>query len=134
MDGSPSASPRASATASVELLQRRRLAHRAVSPLCPYRRDTKHGVNWIAAVIDSAVAHEAGGARLLRIRVRGPAGERLSVGRSVVRLIGLGLAIVPMFAGFVPVLFTERRRGLPDWLAGSVVLYDETPALDPASD
>jgi uncharacterized RDD family membrane protein YckC len=66
--------------------------------------------------------------RLLGIRVRGPAGDSLSVGRSLVRLVGLGLAIVPMFAGFVPVLFTERRRGLPDFLAGTVVLYDHTLA------
>jgi hypothetical protein len=42
-----------------------------------------------------------------------------------VRLVGLVLAIVPMFAGFVPVLFAERRRGLPDFLAGTVVLYDD---------
>jgi hypothetical protein len=34
------------------------------------------------------------------------------------------LAIVPLFAGFVPVLFTEQRRGLPDVMAGTVVLYD----------
>jgi hypothetical protein len=32
-------------TASVELLHRRGLLHRAVHPLCPYRRDGKHGVN-----------------------------------------------------------------------------------------
>jgi uncharacterized RDD family membrane protein YckC len=43
----------------------------------------------------------------------------------LVRLVGLVLAIGPMFAGFVPVLFTERRRGLPDFLAGTVVLYDD---------
>jgi uncharacterized RDD family membrane protein YckC len=41
-----------------------------------------------------------------------------------VRLFGLVLAIVPLFAGFVPVLFTKRRRGLQDFLAGTVVLYD----------
>jgi uncharacterized RDD family membrane protein YckC len=69
------------------------------------------------------------GMRLLRIRVRGPAGDSLSIGRSLVRLVGLGLAIVPMFAGFVPVLFTQRRRGLPDFLAGTVVLYDDTPRV-----
>jgi hypothetical protein len=66
--------------------------------------------------------------RLLRIRVSGPAGKSLSIGRSLVRLVGLALAIVPMFAGFVPVLFTERRRGLQDFLAGSVVLYDDPRA------
>jgi len=66
------------------------------------------------------------GMRLLHVRVRGPAGDPPSIGRSLVRLVGLVLAIVPMFAGFIPVLFTERRRGLPDFLAGTVVLYDET--------
>ena len=49
---------------------------------------------------------------------------RPSVGRSLVRLVGLVLAIVPLFAGFLPVLFNERRRGLPDFLAGTVVVYD----------
>ena len=51
-----------------------------------------------------------------------------SIARSIVRLVGLVLAIVPMFAGFVPVLFTERRRGIPDFLAGTVVLYDDPSA------
>ena len=64
-----------------------------------------------------SAAGQTPGMRLLRIRVRGPAGDSLSIGRSLVRLVGLGLAIVPMFAGFVPVLFSERRRGLPDFLA-----------------
>jgi len=72
-----------------------------------------------------SAAGQTPGMRLLRIRVRGPAGDRLSIGRSVLRLVGVGLAIVPMFAGFVPVLFTQRRRGLPDFLAGTVVLYDD---------
>jgi uncharacterized RDD family membrane protein YckC len=67
------------------------------------------------------------GMRLMRLRVRGPAGQDLSIGRSLVRLVGLVLAIVPLFAGFIPVLFTERRRGLPDFLAGTVVLYDDAP-------
>ena len=45
--------------------------------------------------------------------------------RSLVRLVGLLLSIVPLGAGFIPVLFTERRRGLADFLAGTVVVYDE---------
>jgi uncharacterized RDD family membrane protein YckC len=68
------------------------------------------------------------GMRLLRLRVCGPAGDPPSIGRSLVRLVGLVLAIVPLFAGFVPVLFTERRRGLPDFLSGTVVLYDNMRA------
>jgi hypothetical protein len=73
-------------------------------------------------------AGQTPGMRLFRVRVHGPAGDPPSLGRSLVRLVGLMLAIVPMFAGFIPVFFTERRRGLPDFLAGTVVLYDDTRA------
>jgi uncharacterized RDD family membrane protein YckC len=71
------------------------------------------------------------GMRLLRVRVQRPTGDPPSIGRSLVRLVGLVLAIAPMFAGFIPVLFTERRRGLPDILAGTVVHYDDGGAQTP---
>jgi uncharacterized RDD family membrane protein YckC len=48
-----------------------------------------------------------------------------------VRTFGTWLAIVPLFAGYLPVLFDPRRRGLPDYLAGTEVVYDDrrtTPA------
>ena len=32
------------------------------------------------------------------------------------------LAALPLFAGFLPILFDDRRRGLQDMLAGSVVV------------
>ena len=70
-------------------------------------------------------AGQTPGMRLLRIRLHGPGGVPPSLGRSLLRFVGLVLAIVPLFAGFIPVLFTERRRGLPDILAGTVVVYDE---------
>jgi uncharacterized RDD family membrane protein YckC len=79
-------------------------------------------------------AGQTPGMRLLRVRVYGPVGSTPSIARSLVRLIGLVLAIVPLFAGFVPVLFTERRRGLQDFLAGTVVLYDDRPAENSESD
>jgi uncharacterized RDD family membrane protein YckC len=68
------------------------------------------------------------GMRLLRLRVRTAAGDPPSVGRSIVRVIGLVLAIVPLFLGFVPVLFDERRRGLADFMAGTTVVYDDGEA------
>jgi uncharacterized RDD family membrane protein YckC len=76
-----------------------------------------------------SAAGQTPGMRLLRLRVLDPEGKTLSLGRSVVRLVGLGLSIVPLFAGFAPVLFTEQRRGLADFLAGSVVLYEDTPVI-----
>ena len=88
-------------------------------------------VGWVVVagtyfVLFWSSAGQTPGMRVLRLRVYGPAGDPPSIARSIVRLVGLVLAIVPMFAGFVPVLFTERRRGLPDFLAGTVVLYDTT--------
>jgi uncharacterized RDD family membrane protein YckC len=71
-------------------------------------------------------AGQTPGMRLLGLRVQCPAGRPPSVARSLVRLVGLVLAIVPLFAGFLPVLFTERRRGLQDFLAGTVVVYEHT--------
>jgi uncharacterized RDD family membrane protein YckC len=38
-------------------------------------------------------------------------------------MAGLALAIVPLFAGFLTVLVDDRRRGLHDILAGTVVVH-----------
>jgi uncharacterized RDD family membrane protein YckC len=63
--------------------------------------------------------------RLLGLRMHRPEGGPPSIGRSIVRLAALVVAIIPLFAGFVPVLFTDKRRGLPDYVAGTVVVYDD---------
>jgi uncharacterized RDD family membrane protein YckC len=75
-----------------------------------------------------SAAGQTPGMRLLHLRLRGPTGDGVSVGRSLVRFVGLVLAIVPLFAGFLPALFTERRRALPDFLASTVVLYEDAHA------
>jgi uncharacterized RDD family membrane protein YckC len=73
----------------------------------------------------------------MRLRVADRAGGPPSVARSLLRLVGLWLAIVPLFAGFLPVLFDARRRGLQDFLAGTVVLYagpaSAAPAMPPTA-
>jgi uncharacterized RDD family membrane protein YckC len=60
------------------------------------------------------------GNRVMQIRVTREDGTRLRPRHALVRLFGLVLSL-PLFAGFVPILFTERRRGLADWLSGTVV-------------
>jgi uncharacterized RDD family membrane protein YckC len=70
-----------------------------------------------------STAGQTPGMRLMGLRVMTYDGSYPSAGRSVVRLLGLGLAIVPLFLGFVPVLVDERRRALQDYMAGTVVLY-----------
>jgi uncharacterized RDD family membrane protein YckC len=64
------------------------------------------------------------GMRLMRLRVLTGAGAPPSVWRSIVRFVGLILAIIPMFAGFLPVLFDRRRRALQDYIAGTAVVAE----------
>ena len=71
--------------------------------------------------------------RLLGLRVHTTAGGVPSVGRSIVRMVGLVLSITLLFIGFVPVLFDDRRRGLADFMAGTSVVYDEVLAESESS-
>ena len=68
------------------------------------------------------------GMRLMALLVQDASGAHPGVVRSSVRLIGLVLCIIPLFAGFLPVLVDDRRRGCHDMLAGTVVVYVEDTA------
>ena len=60
------------------------------------------------------------GARMMRFRVLAPDAPRGCIGprRALVRLI----AMVPLLAGYLMVLYDDRRRGLHDRLARTVVV------------
>jgi uncharacterized RDD family membrane protein YckC len=75
-------------------------------------------------VVFWSTAGQTPGMHLMGVHLLGPAGEPPGVGRSVVRLIGLAVSIIPLFIGFLPALVDDRRRALPDFLARTVVLYD----------
>ena len=63
------------------------------------------------------------GNRVFQIRVRrADEDEPPSAKASVVRLVMLVLAALPLFAGFVPILFDDRRRGIQDMVAHTVVV------------
>ena len=68
-------------------------------------------------------AGETPGMRLMALRVVGGTGEPPRLGRSLVRLVGMILAAIPFFAGYALILIDDRRRGLQDMLAGTVVVY-----------
>lgn len=71
------------------------------------------------------------GMRLLHVRViSGRGSNRLTPWQAIVRTVGLALAIIPCFLGFVPALVDRRRRALPDYLAGTVVVYDDGPLAE----
>jgi uncharacterized RDD family membrane protein YckC len=61
--------------------------------------------------------------RLLRIKVVSARdGEVPRTRQCLVRFVGLTLAAIPLGAGFLPILFDDRRRGLQDMLARTVVI------------
>jgi uncharacterized RDD family membrane protein YckC len=62
------------------------------------------------------------GNRIMQIRVIASRGGGLKPRRAFLRMIGIVLAALPLFAGFVPILLTDRRRGLADWMADTVVV------------
>jgi uncharacterized RDD family membrane protein YckC len=74
-----------------------------------------------------STAGQTPGMRLMSLRVVCPNGAHPGVGRSLVRFVGLCLAIVPLFAGFLPVLVDDRRRALQDFVAGTAVVYGGAP-------
>jgi uncharacterized RDD family membrane protein YckC len=65
------------------------------------------------------------GMRALGIRVATPGGEHLTPRRSLVRVACMVAAALPFFAGYLLILIDDRRRGLHDLLAGTVVRYAE---------
>jgi len=86
------------------------------------------GVGWglVAGVYLAffwSVAGRTPGMHLLHLRVRDGSGKPPSLLRAIVRVLGTWISIVPFFAGYLPVLFDARRRGLPDLLAGTEVVY-----------
>jgi uncharacterized RDD family membrane protein YckC len=73
------------------------------------------------------------GMRLMRLRVVDEHGAPPGLGRSLLRLVGAVLAAIPLFAGYLLVLVDDRRRGLLDMIARTVVVHataepaEETP-------
>ena len=72
------------------------------------------------------------GARTMGVRVVcAGGGEPVSLRAAVVRLAGMALAALPLFAGFLLILVDDRRRVLQDRLARTVVVYaSDAPRLN----
>jgi uncharacterized RDD family membrane protein YckC len=77
-----------------------------------------------------SLAGQTLGMRLVSIRVAGPDGARPSVARSVGRYVATLICVLPLLAGYLPVLFEDRRRAVSDMLSGTTVAYS-TDAAEP---
>jgi len=65
------------------------------------------------------------GNRVMRIRVVTSDGKRMLPRRGLLRFIGLTLAALPLFAGFLWIVVDRRRRGLQDLIARTLVVEAE---------
>jgi uncharacterized RDD family membrane protein YckC len=74
-------------------------------------------------VVSWMLTGQTPGMRLMAIRVLGRDGKRIGFGRSLRRLVGMVLAALPLFAGYLLILVDDRRRGLQDRIAGTVVVF-----------
>lgn len=63
------------------------------------------------------------GMSIVGIRVVAPDSPRLTLRMAVRRLFGLVLAAIPLGAGFLGIIFSERRRGLEDVIGHTEVHY-----------
>lgn len=73
------------------------------------------------------LAGQTPGMRALGIEVRTTDGTRVAPMRGLVRVAAMILAAIPLFAGYLPILYSERRQGLHDRLASTVVRYRPPP-------
>jgi uncharacterized RDD family membrane protein YckC len=63
--------------------------------------------------------------RFVGIHLEADGEPRIGRRRAIRRLYGLVLCVLTLGLGFLGVLFSDRRRGLHDRIAGTDVLYDE---------
>ena len=70
-----------------------------------------------------ALTGQTVGMRVMAIRVVTRDGGHVSIWRGLRRLVGSVIAAIPLFAGYLLILVDDRRRGLNDRLAGTVVVF-----------
>ncbi|MGZ8847349.1 MAG: RDD family protein [Pyrinomonadaceae bacterium] len=71
------------------------------------------------------------GKKALGLRVTDLSGSRISFARATGRYFGMILSGMICFIGFIMVAFTEKKQGLHDMLAGTLVLSGPAPASHP---
>jgi len=88
------------------------------------------GAAWIAwsalyFTVFWSLTGQTPGDRLMGIRVYSDTADRIRIRQAFVRYWAMLLAALPLGAGFIPVLTDDRRRGLHDRIANTVVRWDD---------
>jgi uncharacterized RDD family membrane protein YckC len=94
------------------------------------------GIFWVASVLLVPAYHilfwtlsgRTPGKWLLGLRIVTKDGRSLRPGRAALRFVALTISIAPLLAGVLAILFDNSRRAWHDRIAGTLVVYDRTPA------
>ncbi|HSD89679.1 MAG TPA: RDD family protein [Kofleriaceae bacterium] len=80
------------------------------------------GVGLVYALVFHITVGRTLGMRLLNMRVIDVYGERPSGGRCVARCAGYLAGVATLFLGFLWIGFDSEKRGVQDWIAGTLVV------------
>ena len=109
-----------------------------VLSLFPISKDLKPALEAVAGVayvvwaalyfvVFWSMTGQTPGARVMQIQLVTAKQGRVKPARAVVRWVGMNLAMLPLFAGYIPIMF--RRRGFPDWFAKTLVIESQRMSL-----
>jgi len=80
-------------------------------------------INWLYyALLQSSAWQATLGKKALGLEVTDLQGRRISFGRATGRFFAKFLSLMIVFIGFLMIGFTERKQGLHDILAGTLVI------------
>jgi uncharacterized RDD family membrane protein YckC len=80
------------------------------------------GLDWVYfAALESSSWQATIGKKILGLRVSDLAGERISFGRASGRFFGQFVSMIILCIGYIMIAFTEKKQGLHDMMAGTIV-------------
>ena len=83
------------------------------------------------ALMESSSWQATVGKKLLKLKVTDMNGYPLTFGNATGRYFGKILSGMICFIGFIMVAFTEKKQGLHDMLAGTLIVKDAPPLYEP---
>ena len=87
-------------------------------------------VTWLYyALMESSVKQATVGKMALGIMVTDLGGRRIGFGRATGRYFAKILSALIFFIGFIMIAFTERKQGLHDMIAGTLVIKGQAPSV-----
>lgn len=96
--------------------------HRAVFAVLPAVWGASGLVSWLyEALLTSSPWQGTVGKKVLNLRVTDEAGNRISFARATGRHFAKYLSAMILFIGYIMIAFTDRKRGLHDIIAGTLV-------------